>query len=202
MDFQRYLLIGAIAVLSYMLLTEWNVFQQRHTTDASASAYAAQQVPAATSLPGDAPAADSATELPVMAELPTTAETAAVAPTATAQSQIVRVYTDVLELQIDRRGGDIVFAALPNFKANLDKPELPFVLLEQNERRTYVAQSGLIGRDGQASWAWTSWRPTTSCAQPSGAGGTRTTSTTTLVRSGRSGSATTSRSRLGRSAST
>ena len=60
----------------------------------------------------------------------------------------VRVRTDVLDVTIDPRGGEIVQVLLPAYPVAVDQPDTPFVLLEQNERRTYVAQSGLIGRDG------------------------------------------------------
>ena len=51
-------------------------------------------------------------------------------------------------MAIDLQGGDIVELALPQYLAQLDNPDVPFVLLEQNQQRTYVSQSGLIGPDG------------------------------------------------------
>ena len=45
-------------------------------------------------------------------------------------------------------GGDIIELALPRQLAELDNPDVPFVLLEQNEKRVYISQSGLIGPDG------------------------------------------------------
>ena len=63
-------------------------------------------------------------------------------------SQIITVHTDVLEIKIDLEGGDVVGAALKNYPKTLDDPSDPFVLLERNAQRTYVAQSGLVGTDG------------------------------------------------------
>ena len=60
----------------------------------------------------------------------------------------MRVYTDTLQVAIDRNGGDIVEVALPKFLAAIDDPTTPFVLLENNRQRLYVAQSGLIGKNG------------------------------------------------------
>jgi YidC/Oxa1 family membrane protein insertase len=58
------------------------------------------------------------------------------------------VETDVLDIKIRLKGGDVVYAALPKYKANIDTPNVPFVLLEENNRRTvYIAQSALIGLD-------------------------------------------------------
>lgn len=143
LDLQRYLLIGAIAVLSFMLMTEWVKYRQSHKVAASTAVYQSQQ--------GTAPAAP--------ADLPDTAEpaqgtdipagpVATSAPATPDAGRFIKVHTDVLELQIDRNGGDIVFAALPQHSANLDTSDVPFVLLEQNDRRHYIAQSGLAGRDG------------------------------------------------------
>ncbi len=149
MDIQRYLLIGAIAVLSYMLLTEWNGFQQRNVTNASVAAYSAQQAAAPAAggeLPSVASESEANAELPSVAVVPDSTVPGSDAPAASADSTApIRVYTDVLELRINRHG-DIVFAALPTFKADIERPE-PFVLLD-DKQRTYVAQSGLVGRDG------------------------------------------------------
>jgi YidC/Oxa1 family membrane protein insertase len=147
MDFQRYLLIGAIAVLSYMLLTEWNLFQQRNATNASVAAYSAQQNP---STPSQADLPDASTDhaapTPSANSVPTAGPSHRDPAAITAGNPAsIRIYTDVLELRINRHG-DIVFAALPKFKADIEHPE-PFVLLD-DKQRTYVAQSGLAGRNG------------------------------------------------------
>lgn len=138
MDFQRYLLIGAIAVLSYMLVVEWTHFQQKQADVAVAT------TPTATTpaLDNDVPASVSAN-----AAVPeTTTPTAPVAE----QNRLIRVRTDVLDIQIDRKGGDIVYAALPKYTAKLDTPDQPFVLLQQDDKRVYIAQSGLIGVDSNS----------------------------------------------------
>lgn len=146
MDFQRYLLIGAIAVLSYMLVTEWTQFQQQH-------ADAANGVAAQPALPNPPAAPGSAADVP---EAPAPSPAAGATPAAFADGAVavntpalIRVRTDVLDLQIDPHGGDIVYAALPKFLAKLGKPDA-FVLLQQDSKRTYVAQSGLIGVDSNS----------------------------------------------------
>ena len=144
MDFQRYLLIGAIAVLSYMLVVEWTHFQQKQADVAVATAPAT----VTPTLDSDVPANPSAN-----AAVPeSNATTAAASATAAApeQNRLIRVRTDVLDIQIDRKGGDIVYAALPKFTAKLDTPDQPFVLLQQDDKRVYVAQSGLIGVDSNS----------------------------------------------------
>jgi len=153
MDLQRSLLIGAIAVLSFMLLTEWVAFKDERTL-------AAAPVTARLTDNNPAPTAPSDLELPETAN-PTAANPAddiPSAPATLAQSEpeatpdnsnsgrIVQVFTDELQLAIDLHGGDIVELALVEHLEELEGS--PFVLLEQNTNRTYIAQSGLIGTDG------------------------------------------------------
>ncbi|MDN6180920.1 MAG: membrane protein insertase YidC [Halomonas subglaciescola] len=61
----------------------------------------------------------------------------------------VAVTTDVLDVRIDPHGGDVVYAALPQHKQSLET-ERNYVLLSDNNVRSYVARSGLQ-LDGQAS---------------------------------------------------
>ncbi|GGP98173.1 membrane protein insertase YidC [Shewanella ulleungensis] len=79
----------------------------------------------------DVPEADS-TGMPV--DLPAT-------------KNLITVNTDQLDIKISPVGGDIVYAALVAHKVEIDKDD-PFIILEQTNDHTYIAQSGLIGRDG------------------------------------------------------
>ena len=151
MNFQRYLLIGAIAALSFMLLTEWvNFRDQRKGTDVVA-AYQQQQK---TSYTTATPVTES--ELPTgIASTGNDADIPSFEPleptnkiTVVDSVDRIKVKTDALEIDINTKGGDIVFAALPKHFAELNNPEIPFILLEQSNLRTYIAQSGLIGVNG------------------------------------------------------
>ena len=64
-----------------------------------------------------------------------------------ATSTLVQVLTDKYDIRINPVGGDVVYAALREHDETL-KSKTPFVLLESDNNRVYVAQSGLIGRDG------------------------------------------------------
>mgnify|MGYP002017407370 FL=1 len=153
MDIQRTLLIGAIALLSFMLLSEWVAFRDAREADAAPATQrlTAGSVPASAQVPAASGDTDAAGE-PATGELPAdlppppddTPETAAAEA---GDARIVQVFTDTLELAIDLNGGDIVEVALPKYLAELDGDD-PYVLLERNSRRTYVAQSGLVGPDG------------------------------------------------------
>ena len=63
-------------------------------------------------------------------------------------SETFNLATDALDLVVSADGGDVVSASLPKFPVRLDTPDQPFRLLENNNLRRYVAQSGLIGPDG------------------------------------------------------
>jgi YidC/Oxa1 family membrane protein insertase len=155
MDLQRSLLIGAIAVLSFMLLTKWVDFKDAHdsaltpestrlissdsTSDIATSDITTMERPSATN-------AEAAEDLPTLVD-----NTEPVAktdePIATNDGRVIQIHSDVLQLAIDLEGGDIIELDLPKYLAKIDQPE-PYVILEQNATRTYIAQSGLIGADG------------------------------------------------------
>ena len=61
--------------------------------------------------------------------------------------ELVEVKTDVLDIVIDAKGGDIVSAKLLEFAQSLDS-EQRFQLLQREPGNLYIAQSGLIGPDG------------------------------------------------------
>lgn len=159
MDLQRSLLIGAIVVLSFMLLTEWVAFQEEKTTVAAqdTARLINQEEPTTQSasavnseIPNSIPS-DVAQDLPTIpVDEPAITASASGSDEApdNISNTIVLVTTDVFKLAIDLRGGDIVELALPKFLAKQDNPNDPFVLLEKNDQLLYVAQSGLIGADG------------------------------------------------------
>ena len=62
--------------------------------------------------------------------------------------RLVTVESDALKVWIDLLGGDIVRVQLPTFPVALDQKETPYLLLDQSQTHTYVAQSALIGADG------------------------------------------------------
>lgn len=184
MDIQRTLLIGAIMLLSFMLLTEWVNFKavkdEVVSTETRLTASPETQItdtltedPAATGdLPSAATAPTTATPTTATPDTATSTEdlpaVGAAVDTSTehagtsSSNNIIQVYTDSLQVAIDLQGGDIVEVALPKFLADIDDPDTPFVLLENNSRRVYVAQSGLIGKDGIDSKSRANYQSTAS----------------------------------------
>lgn len=142
MDVQRVILLSALALITYLVFLQWNQdYNQPAATPQVATVTTANGTAAefVSDLPSGSASSD---DIPAVAD-----PTAPVSAASSAEANLVRVRTDVLDLLIDTRGGDIIHAALPQHKARLGSDE-PFVLLEQNAFRTYVAQSGLVGRDG------------------------------------------------------
>lgn len=140
-DIQRYALIAAIAVLGFMLLTNWVHFRQKMAQEPQAAT--AAELPTDVALPEANP---NSVNIPNLAAPGDKSAAANAAPTST--ERYVRVRTDVLDLKIDLEGGDIVSVALPKYSTSLETPDQAFFLLQQDQHRSYIAQSGLVGRDG------------------------------------------------------
>lgn len=164
MEIQRALVITGIAIVSYLMIQAWQQDYANPTQPAAVEEVAQNAqgnddgldlpepqaettdggIPSAPAERADAPSSDSSD--------------------ATARQERIRVSTDVLRVEIDPKGGDIVRLALPEYPRHADTPDQPFVLLEQDASRTYVAQSGLIGKNGTDSSAG---RPLWSAAEQS-----------------------------------
>jgi len=63
----------------------------------------------------------------------------------------IAVHTDVMDLIIDRNGGDIIHLDLPLYPRVLLNKNDGFVLLDNTEERYYIAQSGLLNEAGPDS---------------------------------------------------
>ncbi len=134
MESQRNLLFIGLLVVSFLLWQQWQ-------TD---KAPKPQQVATATQQQGDnfVPETSSGT---TTSDVP--AEKAV-----TTNRKLISITSDQLQLLVDPVGGDIVEAKLLNHTVSQDSQE-PFTLLTQKPGLTYIAQSGLIGRDGPDSRA-------------------------------------------------
>lgn len=152
MDFTRFSLYSALAIVTYLMLLAWQE-DYPPTIEGADSA--------AVLTPDSAADADRPMDLP--SSLPTTAPSTSDTTTSgnlpsVATGQTVRVATDTLELSISLDGGDITSLSLPQFLKQLEVPSDPFDLLQTQPGRSYVAQSGLIGPDGIDSGGRASYR--------------------------------------------
>ena len=151
MDFTRFSLYSALAIVTYLMLLAWQ-------EDYPPTIEGANSVVVLT--PDTAADADRPVDLPssLPATAPSTADTTSGNLPSITTGQTVRVVTDTLELSISLDGGDITSLALPQFLKQLDVPSDPFDLLHTQPGRSYVAQSGLIGPDGIDSGGRASYR--------------------------------------------
>lgn len=119
MDSQRNLLIIALLFVSFMI---WQAWEQDHAPQPQAQ----QSTQTTTTSAGNS--ADQGVP-------------------ASGQGKTITVKTDVLELTINTRGGDVEQALLLTYPKELGSSS-PFELLETKPNFIYQAQSGLTGRDG------------------------------------------------------
>ena len=145
MDYIKYLIFGGLAVVSYLLLLAWE--QDYPQMPVSAPVEQSQggitNSPAVTS---DLPVGAAGSTTPLANDVPVIGSNATSAPVPT--NNTVKVKTDVLTVTLDRNGGDIVEVLLPGYRRQIDVENDPFVLLENTTSRTFVAKSGLVGRNG------------------------------------------------------
>ncbi|MCK8046854.1 membrane protein insertase YidC [Shewanella sp. 1CM18E] len=130
MESQRNILLIGLLFVSFLLWQQW---QADKAPQPAVAAQTQSSIPASTvadAHSSDVPDADSA-----------------VPETVAASKELITVITDQLEIKIDPVGGDIVYSALLSHKLE-ENGDDPFVLLEQTNDIYYIAQSGLIGRDG------------------------------------------------------
>lgn len=148
MDIQRTLIIAGLAIVSYLMILQWQEDYGKSpavvTAEKNAQSYPQQNFDsnsgfaASDDLP-DLPKNTSAIDIP--------SPDTVVLPS----SERISVKTDVVEIQIDPKGGDIVSVKLIDYAVSIDQPGTPFRLLASTADHTYVAQSGLIGAQGPDS---------------------------------------------------
>ncbi|CAH9063209.1 Membrane protein insertase YidC [Pseudoalteromonas holothuriae] len=130
MESQRTFLFIGLLLVSYLLFQEWNNTYNQPIVDTSATTQVT--TPSSPPVSDDVPASTQG-DVPVAA-------TKAIRST-------VSVITDVFEVKIDTKGGDIVEAKLLQH-AETHGSEEPYLLLGEFKSKQYISQSGLIGQNG------------------------------------------------------
>ncbi len=159
MDWQRTTILGAIAVVSVLLINQWGDFQERNrpvVSQETTSSVSSDTLPAVTQIADT----NAGSDIPTLV----TEQAQADATIALPQAQLISVKTDSVEMLIDTQGGDIVKVALPKHLESLENKDEPFILLNRTQATTYIAQSGLIGQNATDTAAG---RPTFRSAQSS-----------------------------------
>lgn len=123
MDSKRSLLFMALLFISFLIYQQWQV--------------------------------DYNTPKPEMTEQAQVSEVNSTALTATsdiandtqAKGRVITLENDVFRLKVNTFGGDVIGSELLNYDAELHS-SAPFVLLQNNADKVYIAQSGLVGKNG------------------------------------------------------
>lgn len=127
MESQRSLLVIAFAIVSFFLWQDWQ------------KDYGPKPVvPAQTAI--NSPNASAEPQLSASGPLSSTSTAAAVVN----EGKVIEVTTDVVNVKIDTRGGDIVSLVLPKYTLSLED-NTPYPLMRQLNGFNYTAQSGLLG---------------------------------------------------------
>lgn len=129
MDSIKYIIFGGLAVVSYLLLLAWQEDYPRvpaapvsQAPQIESSVQTSSDVP---SLPVSSSTGGATLDVPVVQPL-------VAAPVPEQTNTYVQVTTDVLNVTLDRNGGDIVSVSLPEFKKAIDVEDDPFVLLQRD----------------------------------------------------------------------
>lgn len=141
----RIAILGAMFVVAYLLILAWQKDYGHVETPAQQPAVAAVSHEVSADLPNGQTA--SATSDVPQANVAVQQATGSTAPVS---QQLISVQTDLYHLWINPKGGDIVRIELLNHDKDKNSNQ-PFVMLESDAKRTYVAQSGLIGLNGPDS---------------------------------------------------
>ncbi len=142
MDYQRIATLLGLAVVSYLLILAWNEdYGQRSSVETLPTVVESETQEVAT-IEEEVTVGDIVPSL----EPSSSRNVVADDPKKIATNRLVSVTTDVFQIKIDKKGGDIVSGALPKYPDALDTPDIPFLILDP--RNAYSAQSGLIGKNG------------------------------------------------------
>ncbi len=140
-----YLRIGLYVLLALVCFSLYQSWQSEHPQQPQATAATLQgsipQIgPQATALPSlpASPAASSSA--------PTQTQATPVSSTIPS-SRIIHVTTDVLDVEIDAQGGDLIQARLLDYSESLNA-KTPYLLLNHDPKTEYLAQSGLLSAEG------------------------------------------------------
>lgn len=156
MDLTKYGLYTALAIVTYLMLLQWQEDYPPTIDDGSSSRIEMPQIPnaqngtqAGNDLPSDIPVGAPEVTISDASDTPTVAAVSNPSTTGTTNTEdLISIRTDTFDIRIDPVGGDIVHLALPLYLKQIDVADDPFVLLDNQSGREYIAQSGLIGANG------------------------------------------------------
>ena len=141
----RWSLLAGLAVVGYLLIQAWTA------DNAEVIPVSEQRAPLPNTerfvAPEITPGESSATDVPD-ASLVKSDRTVTTTTRTSIPEQLIEVETPIQHVWIDPFGGDIAGLQLPQYAVSLEQPDVPLILLDRSDDSTYLAQSGLLGRDG------------------------------------------------------
>lgn len=126
LDYIRITLYILLIAVTVLLVQEW---QKEHATLEATSTSAAIEAPVASPAHPVSPEAKVDTAAPKQS------------------GELIHVKTDLLDVTLDTHGGDILGLKLLAYPETLNSPN-PFLLLNNDPKSRYIAESGLLGLQG------------------------------------------------------
>lgn len=136
LDSVRFALYVLLAVIGLMIYQAWQKDHPQSQPEATAATAQAEHMPV---MPGTSAQVNQSASVTAAVTAP------ALPPSATAK--IVSVKTDLLEVKIDTQGGDIIGVNLLAYPESRGSAS-PFVLLTNDAKTRYIAESGLLSNNG------------------------------------------------------
>jgi YidC/Oxa1 family membrane protein insertase len=144
-DWVKSALLLGMGICVLILFREWDEFKIARASLESQDSEITETVSAQTgNVPESTSPASADNSLPELQASSTTSPGIESEPAT--NTGLIQVTTNVLDLQINPRGGDLVSARLLEH-VNSSNDQTPYQLLVNSNNRTYVARSGLIGRN-------------------------------------------------------
>jgi len=136
----RFLLFFALAVVLLLIYQAW----MRDYGRPVVMPETVQQPPVPTRETPEADATPDSSEIPD-APVPTVGATPVPSVQAVGSEDLVRVETDLLQVEISRRGATVTSAWLKDYAVVAEDPETRFRLFKPSPPNMFIAQSGLLG---------------------------------------------------------
>ncbi len=141
----RPFLLIALAFVGFLL---WQAWERDHA--AAPPAVATGDTPSAIGAPSPADEAAPAPDVPTASASPGAPVAPDATPDESAAGEPVRVTTDLLRVEIDLRGANVVHAELLRYPVNPKQKDVPVTLLDDSAARFFVAQAGVVASQGDA----------------------------------------------------
>lgn len=146
----RIVFIGAVALTMVLLLQRWVIFNNPTTlgNDIVASQNQSIAEPITPAANNVAPP-NSQTEETLLPKAVTTisrVEKKQRPDNIQADTKWIKIHTDVLEVHINPKGGDIEYWALKQYPQRIETPDQALVLIEKNQHYPFWVQSGLLSK--------------------------------------------------------